>query len=165
MPIKSNPAVSGREAVVAMRAARLESGEKKLAEINELKLPEIRLQLRLLGRTEEDDMERNRLKQEEANLLQEAKQIAETIEGSSITCQPTDKVVVGATVSFTFLKSGAEHILTLVSTNGSPTTTGTISTTSPVGAAMIGAGVGDEREANMPNGAVERLRITEICTD
>ena len=85
----------------------------------------------------------------------------ESLAQSDLPCGSSDEVAVGSTVTFVVLGTGAEHVLTLISSNGKPSEDGTISVGTPVGKALMGAKVGDEIETNLPGGVVGRLPVTQ----
>jgi len=74
---------------------------------------------------------------------------------------PDDKVYIGATVYLEDLDKGEELYYTLVSPEEADFKQRKISTTSPVGKALLGKGVGDEVEIQVPAGVL-RYRIVKI---
>jgi transcription elongation factor GreA len=68
---------------------------------------------------------------------------------------PTDRIVMGHTVTFKRVTDGRELVRTLVGAGQENTAEGKILTTSPIGKALIGANIGDVVTAELPAGAQE----------
>lgn len=68
---------------------------------------------------------------------------------------PTDKAVLGHTVTIKRIKDGKEITRTLVGAGQADPAAGKILTTSPIGKAVIGAGIGDVVTAELPAGPAE----------
>ncbi|MBN1794915.1 MAG: transcription elongation factor GreA [Candidatus Omnitrophica bacterium] len=74
---------------------------------------------------------------------------------------PNDLVYIGSFVSVKDIKTGEETGFRLVSPLEADSETGTISTTSPVGKALLRHGVGDVVEAQVPSG-IQKYCILKI---
>lgn len=74
---------------------------------------------------------------------------------------PTDKVVMGHTVTIERVKDKNKVVRTLVGAGQADPTTGKILTTSPIGKAVIGAKIGDTVTAQLPAGPVD-FKILKI---
>ena len=77
---------------------------------------------------------------------------------------PHDRVGFGSTIVVFDLGKGEELTYKLVTSEESDVTQGLISTTSPIGRALVGKQVGDETTVVTPNGkrALEILKVTTI---
>ncbi|MBD3245854.1 MAG: transcription elongation factor GreA [Candidatus Omnitrophica bacterium] len=73
----------------------------------------------------------------------------------------TDKVYIGAKAKVLDLDTGQEDLYTLVGPDEANAVEGLISTTSPVGKGLLGHGVGEEVEIEVPAGTL-RYRILDI---
>lgn len=74
---------------------------------------------------------------------------------------PSDKVYLGATVRVLDKDYNEEEVWHIVSTNEADPSANRISTESPVGKGMLGHGVGDEVEIEVPRGKLH-FKILEI---
>jgi transcription elongation factor GreA len=92
------------------------------------------------------------------NDLEDKLSRAEIIDDTEI---DSSKAYIGATVTLVDLESGDEVAYTLVSSDEANPAEGLISTTSPVGKALLGHGLGDEVTISVPAGDL-KYKITKI---
>jgi len=76
---------------------------------------------------------------------------------------PTDRAAFGSTVTLREDGSGSDLVYQLVMPEDADATKGLISTSSPIGRAIVGKQPGDEITVPTPNG-VRRFEMTALCT-
>ncbi len=76
---------------------------------------------------------------------------------------PTDRAAFGSTVTLREDGSGSDLVYQLVMPEDADATKGLISTSSPIGRAIVGKQPGDEISVPTPNG-VRRFEMTALCT-
>ncbi|XTZ37314.1 nucleoside diphosphate kinase regulator [Salmonella enterica] len=75
---------------------------------------------------------------------------------------PKDVVTMNSTVKFRELKSGEEHVRTLVYPSQMTDSANQLSVLAPVGAALLGLRVGDTINWQLPGGATANLEVLEL---
>ncbi len=114
-----------------------------------------------------ENAEYDAAKNDQAALEQRINELKQMIENAVVVDESkinTDAVGFGTRVTFIDLddEDSEEETYTIVGTSESDPTSGRLSNESPIGAALIGAHVGDTVIAHTPGGAI-RLEIIDIA--
>lgn len=75
---------------------------------------------------------------------------------------PGDVVTMYTRMTVLDLADGTQRTLTLCYPEDADASAGFVSVLSPIGTALLGSRVGEETQWTTPNGAVQRLRVTEL---
>ena len=104
-------------------------------------------------------------KNEQAQIEARIIQLQDRIRSASVVDHDdvaTDRVMVGATVTFTDDATGKEQVYTIVGSAEAAPGEGKLSNESPVGKALVGGKLGAEVTVVLPKGAPRKLKITKI---
>lgn len=105
------------------------------------------------------EREINTLNDEERDRLEELLASAHIVGGDEI---PGDIVTMNSLLVYRDLQSNVANEVTLVYPELADSTKNRLSVTSAVGAALLGGRLGDEVEAELPNGQTRRFKILAI---